>query len=136
MALKTNSKKAKENIRAYVTNNFLAYDYTSYDTFEETARHIFKMFRDEYLDGTKPGWFKSIQDAFTQWTQGLSGGGVFDFWTYKSDCNPVDILGKILEETENEKARFNEDQAAATLTYLIYKEIYNTASDILKGVKI
>lgn len=134
--IKSNSKIAKKNIRNYVTNNFLAYDYTTYDNFEDTAAHIFKMFREEYLDGTKPGWFKSIQDAFTQWAQGLSGGGVFDFWTYRDGLNPVEILGDILEETETEKARFNEDQAAEMLTNLIYREIFASASDILKGVKI
>lgn len=123
MALKTNSKKAKINIRNYVVNSFIAYDYTTFDNFTDTAKEIYRMFRQEYFDGAKPGWFKNEFDGFYSWTQGLSGGGVFDFWTYTEGNNPVDILGNILEETDAEKSRFTEETAADKLVYLIYREI-------------
>jgi len=49
--------------------------------------------------------------------------GVFDYYTYRDETNPVNILGDILEETEAERNRFNEDKAAEMMTKLIYREV-------------
>lgn len=48
--LKTNSKKAKENLKSYIINHF---DYSNYEveteptTFEEVAQFIYRAFRSE-----------------------------------------------------------------------------------------
>lgn len=121
--LRTNTKKAIANIRKYVVDNFMAYDYTTYSTFTETAKEIYRMFREEFFNGTKKGWYKTEFEGFFSWSQGLSGGGVFDFWTYSEGNNPINILGDILEETETERNRYSEEKASSLLVNLIYREI-------------
>lgn len=119
--LKTNSKKAIENIRNYVIEH---YDYEAdYETikleqpsnFENIAKNIYNAFKIEsyYNKGNE-------QELFIGWSQGLPS--ILDF-EYYYKCNAVDILGDILEETESEKARFTQSQAEEKLSYLIYREI-------------
>lgn len=58
--------------------------------------------------------------AFADWCAGLPG--VLDTYYYYNR-SAVDDLGAILEETEEEKARYTEEQAEKTITILIYKEL-------------
>lgn len=122
--LRTNSKKAAENIRAYIVDKFSPEDYTNNPPQEwpEIAAFILATFRDEkywcpqdihYYHGNE-------QAAFADWCAGLPS--VLDT-CYFYNRSAVDDLGVILEETEQEKARYTEQQAEQLLTSLIYREL-------------
>jgi len=95
-----------------------------------------------YLDGetSECGYKYTITKNFSGWTacrndnEGrVSEGVIFDDWMqglpsifgadYYLHCTALDDLGVILEETEAEKARFTEDDAAKLLSSLIFREI-------------
>lgn len=119
--LKTNSKKSHENVRAYILNNFTPCGYTDNppQDFPSVAAFILDTFRSE-----KPavgGYARMTEsERFTDWAQGLPG--ILDT-CYYYNRSAVDDLGTILEETESEKARFDEPQAESLLTSLIYREL-------------
>lgn len=119
--LKTNSKKARENVRAYILNHFTPCGYTDNppQDFPGVAAFILDTFRSE-----KPavdGYARMTEsERFTDWAQGLAG--ILDT-CYYYNRSAVDDLGAILEETETEKARFDEPQAESLLTSLIYREL-------------
>lgn len=94
--LKTNSKQAAENIRAYIVDNFTPEGYTDNppQEFPEIAAFILATFRNE------------------------------KYWCPQT----VDDLGAILEETDQEKARYTEQQAEQLLTDLIYRELVKGAA--------
>lgn len=119
--LKTNCKKAIGNIKDYIVESY-NYD-ADYDTinlfqpdsFKNIAKNIYIVFIIETY------WDKgNEQDLFINWSQGLPS--ILDF-EYYYKCNAVDLLGDILEETDQEKARFTESKAEEKLSYLIYREI-------------
>lgn len=122
--LKTNSKKAIENIKNFVMQetSFEGLDYEGIkkdpETFAEMGRLIWSVYFAEV--GKWNNRREPLQVNFKNWLVGLPSCGLGDFF-YK--CSAVDILGDILEETEEEKAKFTEEQAEATLSYLIYREI-------------
>ena len=118
--LRTNCKKAIENIKAYIMENF---DGTNYGietpaTFEETARIIYETFADEYL--YEYNRRRNEQEVFTEWCAGLPS--IIDT-CYYYNRPAVDDLGDILEETAEERAKYTEADAERVLTYLIYREI-------------
>lgn len=118
--LRTNSKQAISNIRAYIINNF---DGTNYgietpETFEEVARVIYNTFADEYL--YEYNRRRNEQEVFTEWCSGLPS--ILDT-CYFYNRSAVEDLGDILEETEAERSKYTEEQAEKYLTYLIYREI-------------
>lgn len=118
--LRTNSKKATENIRVYIEENF---DCTGYElekepeTFKEKALFILETCRKEKfysLNNT------SSYEIFKDWCQGLPS--LLDT-CYYYNRSAMDDLAEILEETEEEKNRFTESEAEEKLTYLIYREL-------------
>lgn len=123
--LKSNSKKAMENVKQYIINHF---DCSSYDTekepetFPEIAQFIYDCFRDEKY--SRPQDFRYYHNnefnAFIDWCSGLPS--VIDT-CYYYNRSAVNDLAVILEETETEKAKYTEDKAEYMLTYLIYKVI-------------
>lgn len=119
--LKTNSKKAHENVRVYILNNFTPEGYTENppQDFPGVAAFILDTFRSE-----KPAVGGDARmtesERFTDWAQGLPG--VLDT-CYYYNRSAVDDLGAILEETDSEKARYTEQQAESLLTNLIYREL-------------
>nr|DAU20842.1 MAG TPA: hypothetical protein [Bacteriophage sp.] len=121
MALRTNTKKANANIRAYILGNFKPEGYTDNPPkdFPEVAGFILDTFRKEkksdflYYHGNEFA-------AFTDWCQGLPS--VLDT-CYYYNRSAVDDLGRILEETAEEKARFSEAEAVLRLTWLLYREL-------------
>lgn len=125
--LKTNSKKAKENIWKYIFDDL---DYMNEYRGEEIkpgdrkamAAAIDNAFTLEAYN-TPYEKRQNRQQAFEDWASGLALGGMFDYYYYNADA--VDILGNILEETETERNKYTEEQAAHVLTYLIYREIEN-----------
>lgn len=122
--LRTNSKKARENIRAYIINHFdgTNYDLPETNDFSEIANYIYNTFKSEkyYSDNYMMKNRISEQTSFTDWCSGLPS--ILDT-CYYYNRSAVDDLGAILEESENEKARYTEEKAENLLTYLIYREI-------------
>lgn len=133
--LKTNSKKAIDNIWKYlndfvdIINEELVFYNDDMNTItegnrKELATVIYQEFKAEKAgDHLYKAGRISEQDLFDEWAQGLAMNGIFDYYIYRDDTNPVKILGDILEETEEERAKFAEEDAARTLTYLIYREV-------------
>lgn len=126
--LKTNSKKASENIRAYIIDNFTAEDRTNNPPQEwhGIAAFILDTFRSEKYSTPEDFRYYNLREcaAFADWCAGLPS--VLDT-CYYYNRSAVDDLGAILEETEEEKARYIEEQAEETLTTLIYKELIKGA---------
>lgn len=124
--LKTNSKKARENIRLYIVDNFTPENYTDNPPQEwpQIAAFILDIFQSE-----KPpiGSYTrmSEQKRFTDWAQGLPS--VLDC-CYYYNRSAVDDLAAILEETDSEKAQYSEQQAESLLTYLLYRELVKGAA--------
>ena len=119
--LKSNSKKAIENIRLYVVEHFdpCGYDFVGDETdFATAAQFIHECFVDEKVKHDKRRM--SEQSLFFEWCSGLPS--IIDT-CYYYNRSAVDDLATILEESESEKERFTESQAEERLTYLIYREI-------------
>ena len=121
--LKTNSKKTRENIRAYIADNFTPENYTNTppETFQEISTFILHCFRSEkYHTPEDLRYYHSERIAFLDWCSGLPS--VLDT-CYFYNRSAVDDLGEILEETDEQKARYTEEQAENLLTLLIYNEL-------------
>lgn len=127
MALRTNSKQARENIRRYIIEH---YDGSGYDedtpqakatTFEEIAAVI----RDDVLrvedHNFKRYRYYSYEKAFCEWAAGLPN--LLDT-CYYYNRSAVDDLGLILEESEQEKAKYSESEAEEMLSWLLCSEIF------------
>lgn len=131
--LKTNSKKATYNIWKYlesfidcINDEIIKYDpdLTELKPGNEKALaaviyHTYtieKKNNDCYYNAGRI----SDENLFADWAQGLPMCGIFDYWYYTT---AVRILGDILEEDENERAKYTEDDAAKMLTHLIYREV-------------
>lgn len=123
--LKTNSKKARENIRAYIVEHFepCGYDLDPAPvTFPEIAAAILDTFAHEKPYSTKYIYRAGLSDekVFMDWAAGLPS--ILDT-CYYYNRSAVDDLGAILEETPEEKARYSESDAERLLTHLIYREL-------------
>lgn len=127
--LRTNSKKAAENIRAYIVDGFAPEGYTDNppQEFPKIAAFILDIFRSEkyHLPEDRRYYHGCELSAFRDWCAGLPS--VFDT-CYFYNRSAVDDLGAILEETEQEKARYTEQQAEYLLTDLIYRELLKGAT--------
>ena len=128
--LKTNSKKARENVREYIINHFNpdSYDFRGdASDFGTVALYIIARFeRDKLLErGTRA-------ELFADWCAGLPS--VLDT-CYYYNSSAVDDLGAILEETDAEKARYTEQQAEELLTRLIYAELCKACNDIYAEIR-
>ena len=122
--LKTNSKKAKENLKKYIIENFTPEGYTETppEEFPEIAAFILETFRSEKY--SRPEDFRYYGNcefaAFKEWAGGLPS--VLDT-CYFYNRSAVNDLAGILEETEEEKERFTEGDAEHLLTVLIYNTL-------------
>lgn len=68
----------------------------------------------------------SKQDLFMDWMQGLPSA--LDIADDIFLGSAVDWLGEILEQTEQEKAKYTDEQAEKTACYLIYRELTKHAA--------
>lgn len=120
------TKKANENIRAYIMDNFTPENYTDNPPkdFPEVAAFILDTFRKEKMSDFR---YRDCNEfaAFTDWCQGLPS--VLNT-CYYYNRSAVEDLGAILEETAEEKARFSEQEAERRLTWLIYSELSKGAA--------
>lgn len=115
--IRTNSKKARENIREYIRNNYdgESYNFPETTDFKTIAANILDVFREE-----KPRNKGNEQEIFIEYCAGLPT--ILDT-CYYYNRSAVDDLGEILEETDEEKAKYSEQDAEKLLTYLIYREL-------------
>lgn len=100
--IRTNSKKAIENIKKYILENFTPYYEGDVDEtdFKKVAKYIQKAIYTEKIKNNKNAWRYSKQDIFKDWAQGLPS--ILDT-CYYYNRSAVDDLAVILEETEEEK---------------------------------
>lgn len=122
--LRTNSKQARENIRQYITENFTPENYTDEDIqgFENIAKFILDVFKSEYYNVT--GRYTQAE-AFKNWCSGLPS--VLDT-CYYYNRSAVEDVKNILEETDAEASKYNEQQAEELLTSLIYRELMRASN--------
>lgn len=132
--LKTNTKKARERVRSWIIENYQQFDSEGYevettDSFEVMAAKILQEVRRVKGYEVKRSRSYSWQDAFADWCRGLPSM----LYTYEIMCysSCIDILGGILEETEEEKSRFSGEKALNLMLYLVYSELYKAAPDVL-----
>ena len=122
--LKTNSKKARENIHNYIIDNFDGANYTDTPPTEwhEIAVFIYECFRSEKWNCKQDFQYYRNNEwkAFLDWCSGLPS--VIDT-CYFYNRSAVEDLGNILEETEQERKQYEESAAENLLTMLIYNEI-------------
>ena len=120
--LKTNTKKATENLKQYIIDNFDGSNYTETppENWQGIATFILETFRKEKYNCIEDyRYYKNSElSAFVDWCAGLPS--VLDT-CYFYNRSAVDDLGAILEETETEKSKHSETDAERCLTRLIYK---------------
>lgn len=147
--LRTNSKKAIENIRAYILDNFDVCNYSEYgyiteaietnkrrdsydsdlpryDIFSMAAHAILDCFHAEKLkyDNRYQAGRVSRSDLFVDWCQGLPS--ILDCGYYYNRSALKDVQN-ILEQTNTEAAKYSERDAEKLLTALIWRELNKVA---------
>lgn len=119
--LKTNSKKVTQKIKNWVIENsdFEGYDnlpVKSPSSFADYAANLYFIFKKEKSDP-----ILSEQSNFICWLAGLPAS--INSADYYYNNSSVAILADILEETPEEKSKFDELEAERMMSYLIYKAI-------------
>lgn len=124
--LRTNTKKARQNIRDYISSwaaDYMRDDYDAdFTTDRELCALIGRAFEKEalYANNIRLHGGRYF-DIFKDWSQGLPIGGLFCYWWNRS---AHDDLAALLEESPTEAARYTEDQACDLLTRLIFREVW------------
>ena len=118
--IKSNSKKACDAIRAFIRENYTPenYGYEETDDLSVIAHSILFCFLNEKVVYDRRRM--TYVDLFLEWLSGLPS--IFHAG-YILGGSAVDILGDMLDETEEERNRFTEDQAEKKLGELIYREL-------------
>lgn len=124
--LRSTRKEVKERIHDYIMDRFDPSNYgreaEEFNTFHDTALFIWRTFDEEYRlhDPKTLRYYGSLQNAFTSWLQGLPSVFYPEYYINSA----VLTVGRWLDETEAELERFNETEAEAHASKLIYREIY------------
>ena len=116
--LRTNSKQARENLKAYIMTGWNIEEDEQGRTWKETQRDIIDSFNYQAYSSEYERR-QNRQEAFKNWLLGLPRN-LGDFCL----CWAVDDLGDILEESEEERNRFTEQQAEEKISELIYMEVF------------
>ena len=122
--IKTNSKEARQGIREYLLENYCP---DGYDEYEETsslkqiARNVLSCFYDEKVkyDSRK----MIFEDLFLEWLSGLPTILNADYYLHSAKA----VLGDILQESQEERDRFSEQQAEEQLGRMIWSELLRLA---------
>lgn len=125
--LRTNSKKARENVRRYILTDseylaerlaeMLPNDGITAENLKE-ADALYSVWQC-FIEEASPRWNENVFEQFEKWASGLACGGLFDYYY---NVSAVQVLGDILEETEEERNKYTEEQAERLLTLLIFRE--------------
>lgn len=119
--LRADSKKVRDRIENYIMELFDGsnYDVETPETFEEAAKIILDVFDTEKapVDACAA---MTRQERFIDWTAGLPC--ILHTCDYYLG-SAVDILGDILQEPEEERARYSDSDAEKLLSYLIYRQL-------------
>lgn len=128
--LRTNSKKAMENIRKEITDSYeAANEYYTFEgreaktNFNDICSDILEAFRIEKLENDcyYIAGRASKSEMFIDWMQGLpTAFPVADDIFLRS---AVDFLGTVLEETEEEKNRYTDEKAEKLACSLLFREL-------------
>lgn len=126
--LRTTSKQALVNIRSYIVNNsnFENWGIETPKDFKACAKFIMHCFCVEFLPTHR---VTNYQEMFIDWLSGLPS--CLDT-CYYYNRSAIDDLGAILEETEEEKAKYTEHEASRMLSALIWREIYKACDYEIK----
>ena len=128
--LKSNSKKACENIREYIMqdSDYLSecaeYDGVTLNDRTDFLSYAWRLFTGQKKHDIEQNYNNPNFGIFLDWARGLALGSLFCYYYNRS---AVDDLGAILEETEEEKAKYTEEQAEEMLSRLIYRELEKAA---------
>ena len=126
--LRTNSKKAAENIRNYIMED-IEYlqeraEYRGMELDENNVDQVlafaWSIFKEEKSGEINRYRFINEYQVFKDWASGLALGNLFCYYYNRS---AVEDLGNILEESAAEKAKYKEEDAEELLTRLIYREM-------------
>lgn len=124
--LKTNSKKARENIRAYIMERHNCEECAAvpadFTQFQEVAAAIYADF--DRVTNTPINRRTSLQDRFCEYAAGLPG--ILDTCYYYNRSARADLC-EILEETPAEAEKYSESESEKLLSYLIFREIERSA---------
>ncbi len=128
MALKTNSKKFRENLRKYIIDNFNFDEY-----FINTGiqlEHDFNLVKKVIIDTFNKEKYYSNEYAikhgiapakmFYDWCCGLPLYLICDDFILGDS---VETLGNLLEQTDAEKSKYNDMQSMQMIIDLIYREL-------------
>lgn len=132
--LRTNCKQVKEALKAYIVDNYDGENYEAgtpeaeAQTFEEKARVILADVKRVKGYEVKRSNRYTWQDAFCDWCAGLPS--LLDC-SYHYNVSAVDLLGDMLDETEDERNRYTEQEAEEMLDKLLYRELSAVASSVL-----
>ena len=116
--LKTNSKKAKENLKNYILENFdpSSYEVKTPTNYKEVCKMIYEIMESEKYYAREATDYQT----FKSWCQGLPS---LLNTCYYYNREAKEDLKNILEETEEEANKYTEEQAEELLTQLLYREI-------------
>lgn len=128
--LRTNSKKAKQNIHEYIIANadfserdefsFLYYPiYENADRWSMWKQAINAIVYDEIIKGDRRTNM-TMKDFYREWLEGLPSINLGD---YHYICKAKDDIAAILEMTDEEKETISESKAEKMLTTLIIREL-------------
>ena len=122
--MRTNCKKAKENIKKYIVDNYEPNNYTPSDyglkpstDFKVVAQSVYDTFVDEFIAHQRE---TANPKTFGEWCRGLPT--ILDT-PHIYGGSAVEILGDILEQSEYERNKYTEEQAEGLLNWLMYREI-------------
>ncbi len=124
--LKTNTNKCKENVKKYIISIYdKTADYSNHNIKTETNDYNEMITNIKTIFNLEVGNWYTRQvgeyNAFVYWCQGLTS--IIDT-CYYYNRSARDDVAKILEETEEEKNKYTEEQAEELLTRLLYKNIF------------
>lgn len=123
--LKTNSKKARENIIAYIMDHENTAEHIGHEpeNFSEAAAAIYADFLRCYSNDHNRRSY-SPGEYFAEWAAGLPS--IIDTCYYYNRSARADLC-EILEETPEESEKYSESESERLLSILIYREIERSA---------
>ena len=128
--IRANSKQLRQKVRAFISQIFDASSYDREDLnnapIEEQIQFIALTYWRELGHEVKRN-HSSFQEMFINWCQGLPS--LIDTALYYCHSSAVELVGDMLEQTKEERAKYSEMEAERLLSYFIYREV---SSDLFK----